>query len=70
MYRGQNIMIFTDRSVKMSNKENLPQTLGYGACSAIIIPIGNNQDVIPSNKHVGVLTNLETYMNLEIYGQT
>ena len=61
-------MVSTDGSVKTRNQENLPQTLGYGACSAIIIPIGNNQDVIPSNKHVGILTNLETYMDLEIYG--
>ena len=56
-HKGIDIMAFTDGSVKNRADENLPQTLGYGACSSILIPVGNSENVRASNKHVGILTN-------------
>ena len=53
MYNEQNIMVFTDGSMKTREKE----ILGYGACLAILIPIGNNKDIIQSDPHIGILTN-------------
>ena len=52
-HKGINIMAFTDGSVKNRADENLPQTLGYGACSFILIPVGNSVNISSSNKHVG-----------------
>ena len=56
-HKGQNIMVFTDGSVKNRDSEGMPQTLGYGACASILIPVEIGRDVIPSNKHVGLITN-------------
>ena len=44
-HKGHNIMAFTDGLVKTSAEDNLPQTLGYGACASILVPIGNSLDV-------------------------
>ena len=50
-------MVFTDGSVKNRDSEGMPQTLGYGACASILIPVEIGRDVIPNNKHVGLITN-------------
>ena len=55
-HKGQNIMVFTDGSVKNRDSEGMPQTLGYGACASILIPVEIGRDVISNNKHVGLIT--------------
>ena len=55
-HEGKDVMVFTDGSIKMRKPaENLPPTLGFGACASVLIPPSKTH--IIESKYVGTLTN-------------
>ena len=51
------IIVYTDGSVKNRKEKCLSRSLGYGACSSVVVPVDDSQDVSVSTKEVGLVTN-------------
>ena len=52
---GNSILVYTDGSIHNRKKEQLPQSLGFGACAAVLIPLEEETAVVTS-KCVGTMT--------------
>ena len=51
------ILVYADGSVKNRKGKCLSRSLGYGACSSVVVPVDDFQDVSVSTKEVGQVTN-------------
>ena len=54
--KGKSILVYTDGSVHNRCKEQLPQTLGFGACAAVLIPLEDGRTPLITTKDVGTAT--------------
>ena len=58
------IIVYTDGSVKNRKEKCLSRSLGYGACSSVVVPVDDSQDVSISTKEVGNICSIKILLSI------